>query len=224
MADKHHAEKQLRSNRARLAIIEAMGKLERLGLNKGMAGNISLRWRDGFLVTPSGMPASKVKPDDIVFMTMEGEPQGKRKPSSEWRFHRDIYAARPELGAVVHTHAPFCVSLAVLHKAIPAYHYMIAKAGGKDIRCAPYATYGTQELSDYALAALQDRLACLLGNHGMIATGSDLDRALALTIEVEELAEGYWRALQLGQPVILDDAEMDKVIEKFKSYGSNAQD
>ena len=213
----------IRSTRHRLGIIDAMLKLEKLGLNKGMAGNISVRWDDGFLVTPSGMPASKVHPEDVVLMTLEGEADGRRKPSSEWRFHRDIYASRPEIAAVVHTHAPFCTSLAVLHKSIPSYHYMVAKAGGKDIRCAPYATYGTQELSDHVITALEDRLACLMANHGMIAAGSNLEQALALAVEVEELAEGYWRALQIGQPVILSDAEMDVVLEKFKSYGANAQ-
>lgn len=219
MAEKRY----IRSTRHRLAIIDAMLKLEKLGLNKGMAGNISTRWDDGFLVTPSGMPARRVHPEDIVRMSMEGVPDGRRNPSSEWRFHRDIYAGRPEVGAVVHTHAPFCVALAVLRKSIPAYHYMVAKAGGRDIRCAPYATYGTQDLSDHVVRALDGRLACLAANHGMIAVGADLERALNLAVEVEELAEGYWRALQLGQPVILDDAEMDTVLEKFKSYGADAQ-
>lgn len=217
------ATRYIRSTRHRLGIIDAMLKLEKLGLNKGMAGNISVRWDEGFLVTPSGMAAPKVHPEDIVLMTLEGEADGRRKPSSEWRFHRDIYVSRPEIGAVVHTHAPFCTALAVLHKSIPSYHYMVAKAGGKDIRCAPYATYGTQELSDHVIKALDGRLACLLANHGMIATGPDLEQALALAVEVEELAEGYWRALQIGQPVILDDAEMDVVLEKFKGYGGNAQ-
>jgi len=213
----------IRSTRHRLAIIDAQQKLEKLGLNKGMAGNVSVRWDDGFLITPSGTPAAKVHPEDIVLMNLEGQADGRCKPSSEWRFHRDIYASRPDIGAVVHTHASFCTALAVLHKTIPSYHYMVAKAGGKDIRCAPYATYGTQELSDHVLKALDDRLACLMANHGMIAIGRDLENAVTLAIEVEELAEGYWRALQIGQPVLLDDAEMDKVLEKFKSYGANAQ-
>ncbi len=213
----------VRSTRHRLAIIDSLLKLERMGLNKGMAGNVSVRWDEGFLVTPSGMAAGKVHPEDIVRMSLEGEAEGRRAPSSEWRFHRDIYASRPDVGAVVHCHAPFCVALAVLHKDIPPYHYMVAKAGGKDIRCAPYATYGTQTLSDHALAALRDRTACLLANHGMIACGKTLEEALTLAVEVEELAEGYWRALQIGQPVLLDDAEMARVLEKFRSYGVNAQ-
>ena len=140
-------------------------------------------------------------------------------PSSEWRFHRDIYVARPELNAIVHAHSPFATTLACLARDIPAFHYMIAVAGGKDIRCAPYATFGTQELSDRALVALEGRQACLLANHGMIAVGSSLAKALALAVEVEALAEQYWRALQIGAPNLLSDAEMDIVLKKFQTYG-----
>jgi L-fuculose-phosphate aldolase len=209
---------------ARHSIIEASLEMERLGLNRGSSGNISRRWRDGFLITPSGMPPRATTLDDIVLMDGAATPQGRRKPSSEWRFHHDIYAGRPDAGAVVHAHPPFCVALAVLQLGIPAFHYMVAMAGGNDIRCAPYATYGTQLLSDYALTALIGRRACLLGNHGMIALGAELDRALALAVEVEGLAEGYWRALQIGAPILLDDAEMARVVEKFAHYGANAQD
>jgi L-fuculose-phosphate aldolase len=208
---------------SRRAIIEAALAMQRLGLNRGSSGNVSLREGDGFLVTPSGMPPAALREDDIVAMDMAGAASGARKPSSEWRFHRDIYAARPDCNAVVHAHPPFCVALASHRRGIPAFHYMVAMAGGTDIRCAPYATYGTQELSDHAVAALAGRLACLLGNHGMIAIGPSLERALALAVEVEGLAEGYWRALQIGEPVLLDDAEMAVVLEKFKSYGANAQ-
>ncbi len=207
----------------RQAIIETSLEMERLDLTRGASGNISLRTEAGFLVTPSGMPPCTLKPEDIVEMDMDGTPAGARKPSSEWRFHRDIYAARPEIGAIVHSHPPFGIALASHGRGIPAFHYMVAMAGGRDIRCAPYATYGTQELSDYAVTALEGRLACLLANHGMIAAGKTLERALALAVEVESLAEGYWRALQIGEPVILSDAEMDVVIEKFKGYGANAQ-
>ncbi len=213
----------IRSTRHRLALVEANSRLVALGLNKGTSGNVSLRWDDGFLVTPSGMAPAAIRPEDIVFLDMDGTPRGSRAPSSEWRIHRDIYAAHPEVGGVVHGHPPFCVALAVLHKPIPAYHYMVAKAGGSDIRCAPYATYGTQRLSELALAALDGRKACLLANHGMIAIGPTLDAAMALAVEVEELAEGYWRALQIGQPVLLDEAEMAQVLEKFATYGENAQ-
>jgi len=207
----------------RQAIIEAALEMEALGLTRGSSGNISIRTETGFLVTPSGMPPRNLQQDDLVHMAMDGKPSGPRKPSSEWRFHRDIYAARPEINAIAHSHPPFGIALASHGRGIPAFHYMVAMAGGRDIRCAPYATYGTQELSDHALTALEGRFACLLANHGMIAAGKSLDRAVALAIEVESLAEGYWRALQIGEPVILGDAEMDIVIEKFKSYGANAQ-
>jgi len=214
----------IRSTSHRLSIIDAAVRLEKLGLNKGTAGNISIRWNEGFLITPSGMPPSRVHPEDIVVVEMDGSSQGSRKPSSEWRFHRDIYAGRPDVNAVVHCHPSFCVALAVLHKEIPPYHYMVAKAGGRDIRCAPYASFGTQALSDYAMAALVGRKACLLANHGMIATGTSLDGAMSLAVEVEELAEGYWRALQLGEPFLLSDEEMASVVERFASYGENAQE
>jgi L-fuculose-phosphate aldolase len=207
----------------RQAIIDACLEMERLGLTRGSSGNVSLRTDDGFLVTPSGMPARTLAPEDIVDMDMDGTASGARKPSSEWRFHRDIYAARPEIAAIVHNHPPFGIALASHGRAIPAFHYMVAMAGGIDIRCAPYATYGTQELSDHAVTALEGRFACLLSNHGMIACGKNLERAVALAVEVESLAEGYWRALQIGEPIILSDAEMAVVIEKFKSYGANAQ-
>jgi L-fuculose-phosphate aldolase len=170
------------------------------------------------------MAVQKIHPEDIVQMDMEGVWAGDRKPSSEWRFHRDIYASRPEVNAIVHAHPAFCVALAVLHKSIPPYHYMVAKAGGKDIRCAPYASFGTQELSDHAMVALEGRKACLLANHGMIATGPNLDEAMSLAVEVEELAEGYWRSLQIGQPILLSDEEMARTVERFASYGVNAQD
>ena len=207
----------------RKAVVKASIEMERLGLTRGSSGNISVRTETGFLVTPSGMPPRELEVEDVVHMDMDGVPNGRRKPSSEWRFHRDIYAARPEINAIVHNHPPFGIALASHGRGIPAFHYMVAMAGGADIRCAPYATYGTQELSDHAVRALEGRLACLLANHGMIAAGRDLDRALALAVEVESLAEGYWRALQLGEPVILSGEEMAVVIEKFKSYGANAQ-
>jgi L-fuculose-phosphate aldolase len=193
------------------------------GINRGKSGNVSVRLRqggfDGFLVTPSGLPYAETGPDDIVAMTIQGEARGDHLPSSEWRFHRDIYATRRDALAIVHTHAPFATSLACLHRGIPPFHYMVAVAGGPDIRCAPYATFGTQQLSDHALAALTDRNACLLANHGMIALGATLPRALALAVEVETLAEMYWRALQIGEPILLSGAEMAIVLEKFATYG-----
>lgn len=189
------------------------------GLNRGKSGNVSARFESGFLVTPTGLAYESMQPQDIVAMNLSGEARGTRTPSSEWRFHRDIYAARPQAAAIVHAHSPFATTLACLGRGIPAFHYMIAVGGGKDIRCAPYATFGTQELSDHALRALEDRKACLLANHGMIAIGPTLADALALAVEVEALAEQYWRALQIGEPDLLPDAEMTRVLEKFKTYG-----
>ena len=203
-------------------IATALG-MNAAGINRARAGNVSARWRadgfDGFLITPTGVAYDRLSPDDIVAVARDGEPRGRLLPSSEWRFHRDIYAARPDAGAIVHTHAPFCTTLACLGRGIPAFHYMVAVAGGRDIRCAPYATFGSQALADAAVSALEGRRACLLANHGMIAIGADLDRALGLAIEVEALAETYWRAMQIGEPVLLDDDEMDRVLAKFATYG-----
>ena len=168
------------------------------------------------------MPYASIMAADIVAMPVAGRSdaaRGARRPSSEWRFHRDIYRARSDAEAIVHTHAPFATSLACLQRGIPAFHYMVAVAGGDDIRCAPYATFGTQALSDRAVAALEGRRACLLANHGMIAIGASLGAALALAVEVETLSEMYWRARQLGEPVLLSAAEMRVVVAKFGSYG-----
>jgi len=217
-----------RSNERALreAVIATAREMNALGINRGKSGNVSARWRkaqfDGYVITPSGMPYASIKPADIVAMPCDGEtaaPARRRRPSSEWRFHRDIYRARPDAAAIVHTHSPFATSLACLRRGIPAFHYMVAVAGGEDIRCAPYATFGTQALSDHAVAALAGRRACLLANHGMIAIGASLAAALALAVEVETLAEMYWRARQLGEPVLLSDDEMNVVLEKFKTYG-----
>jgi len=174
---------------------------------------------DGFLITPSGLPYADTTPADIVAVALSGEARGTRRPSSEWRFHRDIYRARPEVHAIVHTHSPFATTLACLDRPIPPFHYTVAAAGGRDIRCAPYATFGTQQLSDHVIDALENRAACLLAHHGMIAVGDSLDAALALAIDVETLAEMYWRVLQIGEPALLSDAEMDVVIARFATYG-----
>lgn len=189
------------------------------GINRGKSGNVSVRVEDGFLITPSGLAYDALEPHDVVVMTLEGEGRGPRQPSSEWRFHRDIYASRADANAIVHAHSPFATTLACLGRGIPAFHYMIAVAGGNDIRCAPYATFGTQALSDHALRALESRKACLLANHGMIAVGPTLASALALAVEVEALAEQYWRALQIGEPMLLSETEMAVVLEKFRTYG-----
>jgi len=207
----------------RSAIVETALAMNAHGINRGKSGNVSARLRqddvDGFLVTPTGLPYDRTTPDDIVAMTLEGKACGERLPSSEWRFHRDIYRTRADASAIVHTHAPFATTLACHRRSIPAFHYMVAVAGGRDIRCADYATFGTQALSDLVLTALEGRRACLLAHHGMIAIGASLEKALALAVEVETLAEMYWRALALGNPENLPDAEMDIVLEKFATYG-----
>ena len=207
----------------REAVIATALAMNAAGINRGKSGNVSARWRDvafeGFLITPTGVPYQQTAPEQIVAMTLRGEARGTQLPSSEWRFHRDIYVARADAQAIVHTHAPFATTLACMHRGIPAFHYMVAVAGGKEIRCAPYATFGTQELSDHAVAALAGRRACLLANHGMIAVGASLEHALALAVEVETLAEMYWRVLQIGEPVLLSEGEMDVVLEKFRTYG-----
>lgn len=203
----------------RLRLVEVARHLASAGMNPGCSGNLSVRVEDGFLVTPSGMAYDGMHPDDLVFVDAQGHFDSPRPPSSEWRLHRDIYAHRPEAGAVVHTHSPFATTLACLRRGIPAFHYEVAFAGGADIRCAPYATYGTQEISDAALAALEGRRACLLANHGAVAIAQDLEAARDVAEKVEALARLYCQALQLGEPAILDDAEMARVVERFKGYG-----
>ena len=200
-------------------LIATARAMQPANLNRGTAGNVSVRSGEGFYITPTGLPYAALGADDIPLMALEGSHQGSRKPSSEWRFHRDLYATRPEVGAVLHAHSPFAVTLACLRYDIPAFHYMIARFGGDSIRCADYAIFGSEELSATALAALENRKGCLLANHGLLVAGRDLAEVLALAIELEELCEQYWRASQLGQPVILSDTEMAAVLEKFRSYG-----
>ena len=213
----------MNEQRLRKRIIETCLAMNASGLNRGTSGNISVRHGDGFLITPSGLPYDETYPIDIVAMNFAGVATGRRKSSSEWQFHRDILVSRPEVNVVLHTHSTFATTLACLHKDIPAFHYMIAVTGAKHIRCAPYATFGSQELSEHAVAALHGSRACLLANHGMIVLADDLKAALRLGLEVEGLCEQYWRALQLGAPTILSDEEMDRVLEKFKCYGAKAQ-
>lgn len=204
-------------------MVEAAQELDARGLNRGTSGNVGVRCGDGLLVTPSGVPARELTPQGMVLLAADGAVLGPGRPSSEWRIHRDILARRPDLHAVVHVHSPFATTLACLGLEVPPFHYMIAAAGGSTIRCAPYALFGTQELSDHALRALQDRRACLLANHGMIAAGADLSRAFALCVEVESLCEQYWRARQIAEPHHLSEAQMAEVIEKFKTYGRAAE-
>ena len=207
----------------RTAIVATALAMNDAGINRGKSGNVSARLRrdgfDGFLVTPSALPYAQTTPADVACVSLAGDATGPRPPSSEWRFHRDIYAQRGDAHAVVHAHSPFATSLACLHREIPAFHYLVAVAGGSNIRCAPYATFGTQALSDNVIAALSGRAACLMANHGLIAVGPSLDAALSLAVEVETLAEMYWRALQAGDPVLLAQDEMDVVLAKFATYG-----
>jgi len=204
----------------RRQLIEIVRQMESAGLNRGTSGNLSVRTETGFLVTPSALPYDQCKSNDIVSMDLKGNAVSSRKPSSEWRFHRDIYLQWHDVGAVLHAHPPWSTTLACLQTPIPAFHYMVAVAGGDDIRCAPYATFGTQTLSDYALEALQNRKACLLANHGLICMEANLDKVLALAIEVENLACVYGQTIQISQPKLLSPTEMAKVIEKFKYYKS----
>lgn len=203
----------------RTELIAAACAMQTAGLNKGTSGNVSIRDGEGFFITPTGLPYTTLKPEDIPRMALDGTPVGSRKPSSEWRFHRDLYATRPEVGAVLHAHSPFAVSLACLRRNIPPFHYMIARFGGDTIRCADYAIFGSEALSTAAMAAMQGRKACLLANHGLLVAGHGLNEAFALAVELEELCEQYWRACQLGEPVLLSQDEMAEVLEKFKGYG-----
>jgi L-fuculose-phosphate aldolase len=204
----------------RAALIGGCRELGRRGLTEGTSGNIGLRRDSGrFFVSPTGMPYEALEPGDIPLLDFEGRWFGRRRPSSEWRFHRDIFRARPEVGAIVHVHSRHATALACTGRGIPAFHYMVAVAGGADIRCAPYHTFGSQALADAALAALEGRRACLLANHGVIAVGADLPAALALAGEVETLASQYCAALALGDVRILDETEMGRVLEKFRTYG-----
>lgn len=199
-------------------LLDTMKRMEASELGSGTSGNLSLRVDAGFLITPSAMRSDECSAEDMVLLNHQGDNQESRKPSSEWRFHRDIYSNFPEAGGVVHTHAPACTTLACLNREIPAFHYMIAMAGGNNIRCAPYATFGTEELSQNVVEALKDRKACLLANHGMLCHDKSLDSAFDLAIEIEALAEIYSNTLKIGEPAILDEQEMNLIIEKFSNY------
>ena len=232
-------------NAARRAIVDACLKMGALGLNPGRAGNVSLRWHrggprgTGMLITPAAMPYDMMDADDIVWLPLDavepdaanasaaGEHAGagmlpSRRPSSEWRMHRDLYRARGDAGAVVHVHSPAATALACLPRVqadgIPAFHYMVAVAGGSDIRCAAYATFGSAELSRLAVAALAGRRACLLANPGTVALAATLAGALELSVELESLARMYAQVLQLGEPVVLPADEMTRVLARFASY------
>lgn len=205
-------------------IIDTALILNQRDLNHGMSGNVSTRDPQGMLITPSGVAYEDMRPDDIVLLGDDGQYQGPKRPSSEWRFHRDIYRARPDVQAIIHTHSRHATTLACLNKDLPAFHYMIAIAGGDVVKCAPYALFGSQALSDYVIQALENRKACLLGHHGLIVAAEDLSSALAITEEIESLCAQYLTLLTITPtPTLLSADQMAEVIEKFKGYGKNAQ-
>ena len=208
----------------RRSIIDHCLAMNATGFNQGTSGNISVRQGEAMLITPSGIPYAAMTPEMIARLPLSGgreDAEGPKAPSSEWRFHRDILNARPEFGAVVHAHAPYATALAMTRRGIPASHYMVALFGGDDVRCADYATFGTQALSDAALAALADRNACLLANHGLLACGPSLEKAMALAVELEALARQHHLALQIGGPALLSPRQMAETHEMIRTlnYG-----
>jgi len=208
-------------SKLRKQIIETAIAFNTSGLSVGTSGNLSVRTPQGYFITPTGIPYIQLKEADIVEMDLKGNIiHGDLKPSSEWHFHQGIYQAREEINAIVHVHSDYATGIACTRQDIPAFHYMLAKAGGNSIRCAEYATFGSEALSENAVKALEDRRACLLANHGMIILGEDLDSAYKLAEEVENLAKQYCISKQLGEVVLLDDDEMDLNLKKFKTYGN----
>jgi L-fuculose-phosphate aldolase len=226
MSDKLDAtSERVAEARARQEVLETALAMSRRGLSPGRSGNVSRRFRFGMLITPSGMAYESLTPADIVFVADDGSvPPGQRKPSSEWHFHLAAYRTRTDRSAVVHTHSMHATVLACAGLKIPAFHYMVAIAGGKDIPCVPYATFGSEALARHVAKGLRKRDACLMAHHGQIALGETCARALELAADVEVLAEQYYKVLCLGKPALLDTDEMKIVLEKFKSYGQNAQD
>lgn len=209
---------------ARLEVLKTALAMSRSGLSPGRSGNVSRRLGEGMLITPSGMAYETLSRDDIVHVGPDGATRhGERRPSSEWRFHLAVYAARSDVGGVVHTHSMHATVLACAHVAIPAFHYMVAIVGGKSIPLVPYATFGTEALSRHVAKGLKKRNACLMANHGQIAVGPNCEKALELAAEVELLAEQYWKVLAIAKPKVLDGQEMARVLELFKGYGQNAQ-
>lgn len=213
-------------HKLRKAIIETARAMSAAGINQGTSGNLSARIPEGLLITPTSLPYEGMKPEDIVEMRLDGSHDGRHRPSSEWRFHRDLLRARPDIDVVLHCHATYCTTLAVHGRGIPSFHYMVAVAGGGDIRCSAYATFGTQALSDAVIAAIDGRYACLMGHHGLLVGARSLAKALWLAIEVETLAKMYVHALAIGEPPHLGEAEMARVLEQMRrmSYGQAPND
>jgi L-fuculose-phosphate aldolase len=215
---------KLKYKALRKKVIETCLRMNAEGINQGTSGNVSARTEEGFLITASGIPYDRMEPEHVVEMDFDGGYVGEFLPSTEWRMHMDIFRARPEAGAIVHTHSIYATALACLRKEVPAFHYMIGVAGGSSLRVSDYAEFGTQELSDTMLKAMEGRTACLLANHGQICFGANLDKALWLAGEVETLCKQYWAACLAGTPVILGEAEMKSVLARFPSYGKQAAD
>lgn len=210
---------KIKHHHLRKEVIKTCLRMNEEGINQGNSGNVSVRTDEGFLITASGIPYDVMEPEHVVEMDLDGGYTGDYLPSTEWRMHLDIFRNRSDAGAIVHTHSVYATALACLRKDIPAFHYMIGIGGGTSIRCSDYAEFGTQDLSDVMLKALEGRSACLLGNHGQIAFGPTLGKALWRAGEVETLAKQYWAALQAGTPVILTDKQMTTVLARFKTYG-----
>ena len=206
--------------RLREQLVTTARRMSDLGLTPGMSGNVSVRSAGGLIVTPSGVPYADLVPDDTVEIKADGTPRpGQRAPSTEWQLHRDVLGARPDVGAIVHTHSLFCTTVSCLRRGIPAIHYMVVLAGSDEIPCADYATFGSAELAHNAVVALRGGNACLLANHGMIALGATLPEALRLAAEVETLASQFWHASHLGTPFVLDRDELARVRARFAEYG-----
>ena len=207
----------------RSTVVAAVQRLDTLGMNRGSTGNVSARHGKGMLITPTGMGADGLRPQDLVWLGFDGSMQGDWQPSSEWHFHQAAYLARPELNAVVHTHSTHATALACLRRPLPAFHYMVAVAGGDSVPLVPYFTFGTEALSEAVALALQGRDACLLANHGLVAVGTTVAQAMKVVQEIESLCEVYLKALAVGEPVLLGATEMAVVIDKFGSYGRTAR-
>jgi L-fuculose-phosphate aldolase len=206
----------------RAAAVAAVQRLDALGMNRGSTGNLSVRQGEGMLITPTGMGADDLRPQDMVWRGWDGTLLGAWQPSSEWHFHQAIYRARPDLQAIVHTHSTHAAALACLRRPLPSFHYMVAVAGGHDVPLVPYHLFGTEALSAAVAAAFADRDASLMANHGLVAGGATLARAMKVVQEIESLCEVYLKALAVGEPVLLDRAQMDEVIERFRGYGKAA--
>lgn len=207
----------------REAAAAAVRRLDALGMNRGSTGNLSLRWGEGMLITPTGMGADDLQPADLVWLGWDGTQRGPWQPSSEWHFHQAVYLARPNLHALVHTHSTHAAALACLRRELPAFHYMVAVAGGDSVPCVPYQLFGTEALSQAVAGAFAERDACLMANHGLVAGGSTLAKAMKVAQEIESLCEVYLKALAVGEPTVLSRADMAAVIEKFASYGKAAR-